>query len=311
MVAVRADPSRVYPLYLFAALRSSTVQDQIANMHVGTMIPHFKKGDFNKLHIPYPNQATQTAIGDLYFELSLKIELNRRMSETLEASARALFRDWFVNFGPTLAKVEGRPAYLAPDLWSLFPDRLDDDGVPEGWELRKVSGIAELKGGKQLEKSRIFKTGDIPVFGGAGIMGFTDAHNAEGYVISVGRVGAYCGQFSAHRGRAWINNNASYIRPLIPNIAEWLFMALREVDMDVIKKGAAQPFVSNGDIANLELAWPGKAVIGAFSGILEPLVRQMEACVDESRTLAALRDTLLPKLMSGEIRVRDAEAAVA
>ena len=57
------------------------------------------------------------------------------MNETLEASARALFRDWFVDFGPTRAKAEGRPAYLAPDLWSLFPDRLGDDGVPLGWEM--------------------------------------------------------------------------------------------------------------------------------------------------------------------------------
>ena len=280
-------------------------------MHVGTMIPHFKKGDFNKLHIPFPDRSAQTAIGDLYLELSRKIELNRRMNETLEASARALFRDWFVDFGPTRAKAEGCPSYLAPEVWSLFPDHLGDDGVPEGWEYRPVGHFTEIKGGKQLDKSRISESGDIPVFGGAGPMGFTDAHNAEGYVISVGRVGAYCGQYFAHRGKAWINNNASYIRTLKPDYAEWLFMALRGVDMDVIKKGAAQPFVSNGDIVKLGLMWPGEVVVDSFTRLLRPLVFRMEANTIESDNLAAMRDALLPKLMSGELRVRDAEALAA
>ena len=78
--------------------------------------------------------------------------------------------------------------------------------------MRPVADFADIKGGKQLGKERIAETGQIPVFGGAGIMGYTDDYNAEGFVISVGRVGAYCGQFFRHRGKAWINNNASLIK---------------------------------------------------------------------------------------------------
>ena len=228
------------------------------------------------------------------------------MAETLDATARALFRDWFVDFGPTLAKAEGRAAYLSPDHWPHFPDRLDSDGKPEGWEMRPVDAFSELRGGKQLDKSQISKDGSVPVFGGAGVMGFTRDHNAEGYVISVGRVGAYCGQFFAHRGRAWINNNASYIRVLNDCHGEWLFLALNHLDMDIIKKGAAQPFVSNGDVAKMLLLWPGSEVIEAFSELVIPIVLRMEASSAESRSLAQTRDLLLPKLMSGEIRVRDA-----
>ena len=88
MVALRANPSRVYPKYLFAALRSQVVQERISTMHVGTLIPHFKKGDFDKLLIPVPDMRTQQQIGDIYYELSAKVDLNRRMSETLEATAR-------------------------------------------------------------------------------------------------------------------------------------------------------------------------------------------------------------------------------
>ena len=139
-------------------------------------------------------------------------------------------------------------------------------------------------------------------------MGYTTNHNADGCVISVGRVGAYCGQFFSHRGRAWINNNASLVRPN-PNVSgEWLLIALRHIDMDVIKKGAAQPFVSNGDIAKVEIVWPGDAIIGAFSEVLVSLMRKAEANERESRTLARTRDLLLPRLMSGELRVAEAEA---
>lgn len=239
-----------------------------------------------------------------------KIELNRRMNETLEAMARAIFKDWFVDFGPTRAKIEGRAPYLAPDTWSLFPDRLDADGKPEGWVLRPVGDFAELRGGKQLEKERISPVGTIPVFGGAGVMGFTDEHNAEGFVISVGRVGAYCGQFFSHRGKAWINNNASLIRQFQGVSGEWLFQSLRHADIGVIKKGAAQPFVSNTDVGNMPIIWPGERVVARFADVAVPLMLRIEHNDAEASSLAATRDFLLPKLMSGEVRVKDAEKHV-
>ena len=100
MVAIRADSKKIYPRYLLAVLRSPVVQERIGTMHVGTLIPHFKKGDFDKLLIPVPDRVEQEFIGDFYYELSAKIDLNRRMNETLEAMARALFKSWFVGLRP-------------------------------------------------------------------------------------------------------------------------------------------------------------------------------------------------------------------
>lgn len=259
---------------------------------------------FQFLRPPLPEQqvisATLGALDD-------KIELNRKTNETLKAMARAIFKDWFVDFGPTRAKMQGGAPYLSPDIWSLFPDRLDDEGTPEGWELRPVRDFAELRGGKQLEKERITSVGTIPVFGGAGIMGFTDAHNAEGFVISVGRVGAYCGQFFSHRGKAWINNNASLIQQFEWVSGEWLFESLKHADIEVIKKGAAQPFVSNTDVGNMPIIWPGEHVVARFADIAGPLMLRIEHNEAEASSLATTRDFLLPKLMSGEVRVRAAE----
>ena len=194
-----------------------------------------------------------------------------------------------------------------------FPDKLVDSElgkIPEGWEARSVGSLADVRGGKQLHRDRISQTGPIPVFGGAGIMGYTTEHNATGFVITVGRVGAYCGQFFAHRGNAWVNNNASLIDPKDRTYGEWLYLSLCHANIDVLKKGAAQPFVSNGDIGEMQLTWPGEGIIRQFTRLLVPLMNRSDNSQEESRTLAAIRDTLLPKLISGELRVPDAERIV-
>ncbi len=254
-------------------------QDQVVNRlhtiaeHSTSAYPSIRPADIEQLSVDLPPLPEQRAIAHILGTLDDKIELNRRMNKTLEATARAIFKDWFIDFGPVRAKAalrqakrtsspprvsngtgkadwpaERARAYLdnmAPEIAAPFPDRFADSElgeIPEGWEVRPVSDFSSIKGGKQLPKDKFTDTGTVPVFGGAGLMGYTDSHNADGYVISVGRVGAYCGQFFAHQGKAWINNNASLIQQKQGVSGEWLLLALRSVDIDLIKKGAAQPF---------------------------------------------------------------------
>ncbi len=157
MVALRPDAEVIDPLFLFAALRSPEVQHQIRNLDVSGVIPHFKKGDFDKLLLPYPDRHTQEAIGQIYFHLSAKIELNRRTNETLEAMARALFKSWFVDFDPVRAKAEGRDAGLPQPLADLFPARLIDSKlgeIPEGWEVGSLGTLGELAIGESATGGR-------------------------------------------------------------------------------------------------------------------------------------------------------------
>lgn len=327
-LVIRSKDTVTNAKFLRYALQNVILQTM--GMNRGAANPLITQSDLGRLRIGYPAITEQRAIAHILGTLDDKIELNRRRNQTLEAMARALFKDWFVDFlpvrakqsartqtglpvrctqtgGPVRAKMEGQEPYLPADLWQLFPDRLDDEGKPEGWELRPVGDFAELKGGKQLERERIKTSGPVPVFGGAGVMGYTEDHNADGFVIAVGRVGAYCGQFFSHRGMAWINNNASLIRQIDEALGEWLFLSLCNADIDVIKKGAAQPFVSNGDIAKLPLVWPGNELVREFSKIVIPPIRKKERNEAESESLTQLRDTLLPKLISGELRIKDAE----
>lgn len=225
--------------------------------------------------------------------------------------ARALYRSWFVDFDPVHARAEGRtPAHMDPATAALFPDGFGEDGLPEGWERVSVGDLALIKGGKQLTKDRFANDGAHPVFGGAGQMGFTNQFNADGFVITVGRVGAYCGRFVPHRGKAWVNNNASHITPILNVPGEYLFLALQELDLSSIKKGAAQPFISNGDLSELELTSAPNGLLRAFNSRVSSLMRKQEALQSENQSLATLRDTLLPRLMSGELRVSEAREQV-
>ena len=151
MVSVRADERRIYPKYLFAALRSSVVQAQIDNMHVGTMIPHFKKGDFGKLNIPVPSRDEQQVIGDFYFSLSERVALLRETNTTLEAIAQALFKSWFVDFDPVRAKMEGRaPEGMDEATAALFPDSFEESElglVPKGWRVGTLADVASYQNG--------------------------------------------------------------------------------------------------------------------------------------------------------------------
>lgn len=329
MVAIRADEEKVYPKYLFAALRSPSVRHDIDNMHVGTLIPHFKKGDFDKLYIPLPSRTTQEAIGDLYFALCKKIELNRQTNETLEAMARAIFKDWFVDFGPTRAKAEGREPYLSPELWDLFPDALDDEDKPVGWEVGSISDLADTNSQSWTARNhptyveyvdlsnakwggidaittlpweeapsrarRIAKAGDT-------IVGTTRPGNGSFAYISKDGLTVSTG-FAVLSPRESAYSDVVYIAATRPdNIDRLANLADGH--------GGAYPAVKPKEVSDTELVLPGDAILNAFAELVSPLREKIEHAKAESRSLAQTRDLLLPKLMSGEIRMRDAEKAV-
>ena len=306
---LRGTP-RLETRFLRYVIGSRSFTDHVLAVQTGTAVPHISGGQIKSFCFPLPPLVEQRKIAAIVGALDDKIDLNRRMNETLETVARAIFKDWFVDFGPTRAKMEGRAPYQSPDVWSLFPDRLDDDDKPVGWDFGTIANLAKISGGKQLDARLISSSGKSPVFGGAGPMGFTDGHNVDGFVITFGRVGAYCGQFFWHNGMAWINNNASLVSPHAKADSEWIFLCMSGLDLDPIKRGAAQPFVSNGDMASLEVIIPPEVLRSAFRHVVAPFFERLQVSKEETQSLAATRDLLLPKLMSGEIRIKDAEKMV-
>lgn len=270
-----------------------------------------------KLPIQLPELGAQQAIVDVAFGLIDKIELNRKMNATLEAMARALFRDWFVDFGPTRAKMEGRPPYISPDLWSLFPNRLDAEGKPEGWEVRSVYDFANVVYGAPFA-SKQFNTDSagIPLIRIRDLAThepgvWTEEVHPKGHLIEPGDiVVGMDGEFRLHVWKgapAWLNQRVCHFepRPGVPTafLAEALIEPLAFFERG--KVGTTVIHLGKGDIDTFRLLHPGTELLSAFGEIARSLIDATVKNATESRTLAQTRDLLLPRLMSGELRVAD------
>uniref|UniRef100_UPI0035B3A1AA restriction endonuclease subunit S n=1 Tax=Hylemonella sp. TaxID=2066020 RepID=UPI0035B3A1AA len=273
------------------------------------------KAMLENLQIPKPPVEVQQELVAPLVAIEERLNLLRQTKTTLESITQTLFKSWFIDFDPVRAKAEGRePEGMDAATAALFPAEFEKSAqglVPKGWPLASVSSLAALRGGKQLSRGEFDAAAANPVFGGAGEMGRTNLFNAEGFVLTVGRVGAYCGRFFWYEGRAWVNNNASIVRPHLSHDGIWLHQMLLASDMEKIKKGAAQPFVSNGDIEALPIVVPTNALRFAFHAIAEPLYQKQTALAAHARLLEDLRDAILPRLIYGELRLPDAKSRIA
>lgn len=312
MVAIRADNTKVYPRFLFALLRSRRVQEQIDQLHVGTMIPHFKKGDFDKLHLQLPERTTQKFVGDLYYNLSAKIELNRRRNRTLEAMARAIFQSWFVDFDPVKAKAAGRtPPGLSPALAALFPDSFTDSPpgpIPKGWRVATLGDLLTLQRGFDLPTPKRIP-GRYKVIAASGENGTHNEFMVRGPGVTTGRSGVLGKVFFVTEDY-WPLNTSLWVKEFKECTPAFAFHQLSQIDFGVLNAGSAVPTLNRNHVHNLPVAIPPRSIVDAFDRMALALIGGQTAVNEESRTLAALRDALLPKLISGELRVPDVERTV-
>jgi len=310
MVAIRADQKKVYPKYLFAALRSSAVQERIRQMHVGTLIPHFKKGDFDKLPIPLPARSDQVFIGDVYFDLSARIDLNRHMSETLGAIAQALFKSWFVDFEPICAKAKGRDVGLPNTLADLFADSFEDSELgqlPSGWRVGRLDDVLVLQRGFDLPApSRAH--GSYPVIAASGPSGHHNEFRVRGPGVATGRSGVLGSVFFVHDD-FWPLNTTLWVKEFKQSTPAYAFHLLRNLDFGIFNAGSAVPTLNRNHVHNLPTVIPPIELVHAFDRIVFPFMQRQRNNEQESESLAALRDALLIKLISGELRVNNAQCS--
>ena len=275
------------------------------------------KGMIESFEVPDLSVEVQRAIAALLGALEDKIELNRRTNETLEAMARAIFKDWFVDFGPTRAKAEGRAPYLTRGLWDLFPAVLDEEGNPVGWPVSLLGDRAEILDSKRIplsSRERERRQGPYPYHGATGVMDYIDDYLFEGVHILLGEDGSVVNPdgkpFTQYVwGQFWVNNHAHVLRGKgISN--EMLLCFLQQTDIAPYVTGAVQPKLNQRNFKAIPFPAVGADVVVAFEKMVRPLFEQLRLNSDQTRTLGQTRDLLLPKLMSGEIHIREAENAV-
>ena len=288
----------------------------------GSPIPSTTRAAVYMLELDVPPKPEQRAIAHILGTMDDKIELNRRRNQTLEAMARALFKDWFVDFGPVRAKMEGRDPYLPADLWQLFPDRLDDEGKLEGWSERPLDEIADFLNGLALQKFPATDPGDsLPVIKIAelrnGVSAKSDRASREvpaKYIINDGDfLFSWSGSLLAKfwtEGEGALNQHLFKVtseRYPMWFVSHWVHHHLEEFQAIAASKATTIGHIQRGHLKAAMTLCPPENVLERLGVVMAPLVEQSIHSELESRSLAQLRDTLLPKLISGELRIKDAE----
>ena len=282
----------------------------------GSAQPFISQGDARGLEVTYPPLPEQHAIAHILGTLDDKIELNRRMNETLEAIARALFKSWFVDFDPVRAKSEGRDPGLPPHLADLFPDSFEDSElgeIPKGSVADSAYRIAHVlygapfksnlfndrREGRPLIRIRDLGTHDPEVF--------TPEEHPRGYLVQPGDlVVAMDGEFRAHLWRgpeAWLNQRLCCFKPAATVPRAFVHYSIESL-LDFFersKTGTTVIHLGKADIDTFRVLVPSDPVLRAFASLVDPADSRVVATAQESRMLAAMRDNLLPGLVSGEL----------
>jgi type I restriction enzyme S subunit len=314
------DPTFFY--YLLRYLKPNFVG--IARNKQTTGLGHVTKRDLESIDGATPPLPEQRAIAHILGTLDYKIELNRRMSETLEAMARTLFKSWFVDSPPVRAKADGRDPGLPQPLADLFPARLVDSElgeIPEGWEVKSLDEIARFLNGLALQKYPPVGDRSLPVIKIAQLRAgnTTGADRAsadldEDYVVKDGDIlfswsgSLECVLWAGGEGAL----NQHLFKVTSATYPRWLCYLGVHLHLERFRHIAAGKATTMGHIqrhhlSDAQLVVPPVQLLRAITEHIEPIIESLWKRAVESRTLAALRDTLLPKLISGELRVKDAE----
>lgn len=340
MVILRPDQRRVDPRFLYFAVRSPLFGSQIKSLTSGSAQPQLPIRDMKKLRLPLPPIQEQRSIVDAIGSLDDKIKLNRRMNETLEAMAQAIFRDWFVDFGPTRRKLEGATDPLtimgglvqdterAQGLADLFPDALGDDGLPEGWREKELGTLVVLlkrgltpsycEGGIPVINQKCIRNGQVnfAVARRHDSMKRPPKERAlqeEDVLVNSTGVGTL-GRVATVRGlkeEATADSHVTICRADADRISKVVFSLFLEGQQPLIETmghgSTGQTELSPSSLAALRIPVAPSQIQKAFDEIAAPLRSKVTANTEQSLALAATRDLLLPKLMSGEIRLSEAE----
>ena len=297
----------------------------LANHAGGSAQPSLNRNHLAQLPVRLPSRPEQDSIAELLGALDDKIELNRLMAATLEASARALFKSWFVDFDPVCAKAEGDSTGLPDSLAALFPDRLTDDGVPKSWGSTNDQLATVKRNG--VEPTAVDP--EMPYVGLEHIDGrslLLTRHGQASDVSSLktrfarsdllfGKLRPYFHKVVIAPFAGICSSDIIVFEPRKGVPISYLALAFSETSFIDMASNAAggtrMPRADWGYMGRQRAVRPSDKVLAAFDAAIGPSLERAQAAQAESRTIADLRDTLLPKLISGALRIRDADRVVA
>jgi type I restriction enzyme S subunit len=322
-------------LFMYYLFTSEEQQSYIQANAIQAGVPHTNLGILKNTPVQIPPLPIQKAIAQVLGKLDDRIELCRRTNETLESTARALFKDWFIDFGPVRAKLEGRDPYLSADVWSLFPDRLVDSDlgeIPDSWTCAtlkdltvKIGSGSTPRGGSEvyidsgislIRSQNVYDSNFV--WDGLAYITYSAAEQLKNVTLELEDVLINITGASILRTcvvepatlPARVNQHVAIIRakPEIPSRYLHLHL-LQKSTKDFLmgmNAGASREAVTKAHLESTPIIRPSDKVLAEFKNSTAPLFNQIQQSNDSIRMLSSLRDNLLPKLLSGELSIPEA-----
>lgn len=324
---VRLGKGVIDPLFASLFLGQKEIREWIVRHAVGATMANLNTKIMSAVPVVLPPLNEQLAIAQILGTLHDKIELNRCMNANLEATARAIFRSWFVDFDPVRAKAAGRvPVGMTPEVAALFPDGFEDSElgeIPRGWRLSTLDAVSRLNPEAWSKATRPDEIAYLDLSNTKwGVIekvteySSVDAPSRAQRVLRsgdtiIGTVRPGNGSF-AYIDREGLTGSTGFavLRPLKTEYSEFIYLAATEPEnidrLSLLADGGAYPAVRPEVVLDTAVVFPRKEVLEQFSRQVAPLFALFAENERQSRTLATLRDALLPKLMSGELGIPEA-----
>jgi type I restriction enzyme S subunit len=292
----------------------------------GGTVPTLNRNHLTQIEVPLLDLAHQESIGGVLRNLDLKIAANNALSRTLEEIAQTIFKSWFIDFDPVKAKMAGeKPVGMDDTTAALFPDSLEETElgfIPKGWEIRKIESLCEtLLGGTPSRTRDEFWGGEIPWINSGKVNDFRITAASE-YITEIGLeksatkllprgttvlaiTGATLGQFSRLEIDSCANQSVVGIVASAEASNEFIYFNIKNGIQRLIsaQTGGAQQHINKEDVNAFFIIYPGKKLMDAFTDVVRSMFDEIGVLLNQSISLATIRDSLLPRLISGELEI--------
>ena len=297
-------------MFISHCLRQPEVKDWLIRHAVGATMPNLNTGILAAVPLLLPSLPTQREVANMLDALDQRIAILRETNATLEAIAQALFKSWFVDFDPVHAKQQGiAPAGMDDATSALFPASFEGSAlgqIPAGWQVGRLDDLLVLQRGFDLP-AQVRVPGPFPIIAASGPSGTHREAMVKGPGVVTGRSGVL-GRVFLELGDYWPLNTTLWIKDFRAASPSYAYELLRLLDFKSYNAGSAVPTLNRNHIHGLPYVVPPRTCVDPFESIAGGLNERIRANEECAQTLATLRDTLLPRLISGQLRLPEMQA---
>ena len=303
------DPGIADARYVYYACTAPDFVSQVHNNAVAAGVPHINLGILRGLEIPLPAMPLQVMAADVLSALDDRIDLLRQTNATLESIAQALFKSWFIDFDPVRAKAEGRePLGLDAATAALFPAEFEASAlgvIPKGWTAGSVGDLLMLQRGFDLPAAQR-TDGPFTVFAASGPHGSHHEAMVSGPGVTTGRSGVIGRVFFSHED-FWPLNTSLWVKEFKRATPAYAFQYLQTMDLNRLNAGSAVPTLNRNHVHAQPAIVPPAGLVERYTDMAMSLLHRVRVNDQHAQRLSELRDTLLPRLISGKLRLPEAQ----